>query len=222
MRVEIWSDLVCPWCYIGTARFERALAGFAHRDDVEVVHRSFELDPGRAHTEPVPAMLTAKYGPRAAGMDDQVAELARGEGLAYRTDREVGGTLDAHRLLHLARERGVQHEVLRRMFEAHFGEARSLFTPEALVEVAVEAGLAADEVKRVLADSGAYLDAVRADQREASRLGANGVPFFVLDGRYGVSGAQPEELFAKALTTAWADRPVTVADDVDACRVDGC
>ncbi|WP_309113239.1 DsbA family oxidoreductase [Saccharothrix sp.] len=221
MRVEIWSDLVCPWCYIGTARFEQALAGFAHRDEVEVVHRSFELDPGRRHTESVPSVLAAKYGPRAAGMDDQVAELARGEGLAYRTDREVGSTLDAHRLLHLARERGVQHEVLQRMFEAHFGAARSLFTRDDLVEVAVEAGLDGADVRRVLDDPDAYLDAVRADEREASRLGANGVPFFVLDGRYGVSGAQPVELFANALETAWADRPVVVADDVDACRVDG-
>ncbi|WP_433260058.1 DsbA family oxidoreductase [Actinosynnema sp. CS-041913] len=207
MRVDIWSDLVCPWCYIGTTRFERALDGFEHRDRVEVVHRSFELEPARepGHTEPVQKMLTDKFGPRGAGMDDQVARLARGEGLGYRTDREVGSTLDAHRLLHLAKEHGLQHRLVKLSFAAHFGEAASLFTPEALAALADQAGLDPDDTRRVLHDPDAYLDAVRADEREAGRLGATGVPFFVIDGRYGISGAQPLDTFTKALSTAWSD-----------------
>ncbi|MFI9817747.1 DsbA family oxidoreductase [Saccharothrix variisporea] len=225
MRVEIWSDLVCPWCYIGTARFEQALAGFEHRADVEVVHRSFELDPHRERTEPVADMLVdmlvEKFGAGGVGLDGKVAAVAHGDGLAYVSDREVGNTVDAHRLLHLARERGVEREVLQAMYRAHFAEGRSLFTPEALTKVAVDAGLDEDDVRRVL-ESDAYLDAVRADEREAARLGANGVPFFVVDGRYGISGAQPVELFTKALETAWADRPVAVLQDVNACSVDGC
>ncbi|NUT94848.1 MAG: DsbA family oxidoreductase [Saccharothrix sp.] len=221
MRVEIWSDLVCPWCYIGAARFEQALANFEHRDDVEVVHRSFELEPHREHTEPLAEMLVKKLGPSAVGLDDKVAAVAHGDGLAYVTDREVGNTVDAHRLLHLARERGLEHEVLQAMYLTHFGEGRSLFTPEDLTKVAVGAGLAEEDVRRVL-ESDAYLDAVRADEREAARLGANGVPFFVVDGRYGISGAQPAELFTKALETAWADRPVAVLQDVNACSIDGC
>ncbi len=223
MRVEIWSDLVCPWCYIGTTRFERALGEFAHRDQVQVEHRSFELDPGRepGRTEPVHRMLTDKYGPQGAGMDDQVAQLARGEGLDYQTDREVGSTLDAHRLLHLAAEHGLRERLLKVMFEAHFGAGASLFTPDDLAALADRAGLDPAESRRVLGDPDAYLDAVRAEEREASRLGANGVPFFVIDGRYGVSGAQPVELFAKALETAWADHEPSVADDVPVCRPDG-
>ncbi|MEU4804007.1 DsbA family oxidoreductase [Actinosynnema sp. NPDC023587] len=207
MRVEIWSDLVCPWCYIGITRFERALADFEHAADVEVVHRSFELDPSRAAgaTERVTDMLTAKYGPRGATMDGEVAELARGEGLGYRTDREVGSTLDAHRLLHFAREHGVQHHLAKRLFTAHFAEGASLFTTEALVTLAKEAGLDPVEARGVLEDPQAYLDAVRADQGEASRLGATGVPFFVIERKYGVSGAQPVETFREALATAWTD-----------------
>ncbi|CCH31296.1 DsbA family oxidoreductase [Actinosynnema sp. NPDC047251] len=207
MRVEIWSDLVCPWCYIGITRFERALAEFGHADDVEVVHRSYELDPSRAPgaTESVPDMLTAKYGPRGATMDGEVAELARGEGLDYRTDREVGSTVDAHRLLHFAREQGLQHRLVKQLFTAHFGEGASLFTTESLVALAKDAGLDPVEARGVLEDPQSHLDAVRADEGEAARLGANGVPFFVIDRKYGVSGAQPVATFAEALTTAWAD-----------------
>ncbi|MBM7810289.1 DsbA family oxidoreductase [Saccharothrix algeriensis] len=208
MRVDIWSDLVCPWCYIGTTRFHRALEDFEHRDRVEVVYRSFELDPTRepGRTEPVTRMLTDRYGPQGAGMDDQVAELARADGLGYRTDREVGSTLDAHRLLHLAARHGLQRRLLAALFEGHFAEGASLFTPEALVGFAERVGLDPDEARRVLHDPDAYLEPVRADEQEAARLGAGGVPFFVVDGRYGVSGAQPVETFARALRAAWDER----------------
>ncbi|GAA3873809.1 DsbA family oxidoreductase [Saccharothrix violaceirubra] len=206
MRVDVWSDLVCPWCYIGTTRFERALADFPERADVVVAHRSFELDPGRdpGRVETVESMLVGKFGARGADMDGQVAELARAEGLTYRTDREVGSTLDAHRLLHHAGEgRGrLQHA----MFEAHFGHAESLFTAASLAAIADRAGFDPDATRAVLADPGAHLEAVREDERDAARLGATGVPFFVVDGRFGVSGAQPVEAFERVLRQAWDSR----------------
>ncbi|MFD5031068.1 DsbA family oxidoreductase [Streptomyces sp. NPDC058405] len=231
MRVEIWSDIACPWCYIGKARFEKGLAAFAHRDGVEVVHRSFELDPGRAKgdTAQVVDMLAAKYGrsrEEALAMEEHVASNARSEGLAYRTEgRDHGSTFDIHRLLHLAKARGRQVELLDLAYRANFAEERSVFDQETLVGLAVEAGLDEAEVRGVLADSGAYADDVRADEREAAELGANGVPFFVLDRRYGVSGGQPAEVFTQALEQAWQGRAITPiggsAPDAEVCDTDG-
>ncbi|MFJ1970491.1 DsbA family oxidoreductase [Streptomyces sp. NPDC087903] len=236
MRVEIWSDIACPWCYVGKARFEKALEAFPHRDGVEVVHRSFELDPDRAKDDiqPVITMLTRKYGmsdAQARAGEENLGAQAAAEGLDYRTSgRDHGNTFDMHRLLHFAKERGRQDELIQILYRANFAEERSVFAEgaERLTELAVEAGLDADEVRTVLADPAAYADEVRADEREAAELGANGVPFFVLDRKYGVSGAQPAEVFAQALTRAWDDRPQLklVADDdaqsADACGPDGC
>lgn len=203
MQVEFWADVICPWCYIGKARFEQALAGFEHRAEVTVVHRAFELDPGRATVEPVQDMLAAKFGPRAGEMEDSVAQLARDAGLEYRLDREVGNTFDVHRLLHLAGERGLQQQVLDAVLHANFAEARSLFTAESLSEIATGAGLEPADVKAVLDDPAAYADEVRADEQRARDLGVSGVPFVVLDNRLAVAGAQPAELFEKALNQAW-------------------
>ncbi|MFD3410562.1 DsbA family oxidoreductase [Streptomyces cyaneofuscatus] len=231
MRVEIWSDIACPWCYIGKARFEKGLAEFAHRDQVEVVHRSFELDPGRAkgETEQVIDMLATKYGrtrEEAASMEANVAANAQAEGLGYRTEgRDHGNTFDIHRLLHLAKARGRQDELLTLAYRANFAEERSVFDDDVLLALAVEAGLDADEARAVLADPEAYADEVRADEREASELGADAVPFFVLDRRYGISGGQPSEVFVQALEQAWKDRPATalttVGGDAAACDMDG-
>ncbi|MFJ4695628.1 DsbA family oxidoreductase [Streptomyces sp. NPDC088766] len=233
MRVEIWSDIACPWCYVGKARFEKALDAFPHRDQVEVVHRSFELDPGRAKgdIQPVPAMLAKKYGmseAQAQAGEDNLGAQAAAEGLDYRTrGRDHGNTFDMHRLLHLAKERGRQDELIQLLYRANFAEERSLFAEgdERLVELAVEAGLDAGEARAVLADPAAYADEVRADEREAAQLGANGVPFFVLDRKYGVSGAQPAEVFTQALTRAWGERPpLRFVDqgEAEACGPDGC
>ncbi|MFB7862141.1 DsbA family oxidoreductase [Streptomyces sp. NPDC056069] len=228
MRVEIWSDIACPWCYIGKARFEKGLAAFAHRDDIEVVHRSFELDPNRPKGDsgPVLEMLAKKYGrtlDEARAMEAHVASNAHSEGLEYRTGgRDHGNTFDIHRLLHLAKDRGLQNELLDLAYRANFAEERSVFDAETLVTLAVEAGLDEDEVRTVLADGSAYADAVRADEREAAELGANGVPFFVLDRKYGVSGGQPAEVFTQALEQAWAGRSLQpVGGDAAACDVDG-
>ncbi|MGW1748187.1 DsbA family oxidoreductase [Streptomyces sp. NPDC002092] len=233
MKVEIWSDIACPWCYVGKARFEKALGAFPHRDQVEVVHRSFELDPGRAKgdVQPVIKMLTKKYGmseAQAQAGEENLGAQAAAEGLEYRTrDRDHGNTFDMHRLLHLAKEQGKQDELIQLLYQANFAEERSVFSEgdERLVELAVAAGLEAEDARRVLADPAAYADEVRADEREAAQLGANGVPFFVLDRKFGVSGAQPAEVFTQALTQAWGERsPLQLIDqgDADACGPEGC
>ncbi|MEU9120774.1 DsbA family oxidoreductase [Streptomyces sp. NPDC048506] len=229
MRVEIWSDIACPWCYIGKARFEAGLAAFAHRDTVEVVHRSFELDPSAPAPTDVPVldMLAAKYGvsrAQAEAMEARVAEAAAGEGLAYRSDRVHGNTFDLHRLLHAARAHGVQDALLDALYRANFAEARPLGDPAVLTEIAVAAGLPAAEAARVLADPDAHAQDVRADERAAAELGATGVPFFVIDRRYGISGGQPAEVFRQALERAHADGAawVLAAGDAETCGDDGC
>lgn len=210
VRVDIWSDVVCPWCYLGKRRFERALAEFDRRDEVEVVYRSFELDPRmpRGEAQAKVPLLAAKFGKGEAevrAMEARLEHLAAEDGLEYHLEGSlIGNTFDAHRVLHLAKERGVQAEVMERFFRAYFTEQRSLFDVDSLANVAVDAGLDREEVLRVLRDD-AYADAVRADVEQARALGANGVPFFVLDERYGVSGAQSTETFTAALTKAFED-----------------
>ncbi|MER0444938.1 DsbA family oxidoreductase [Streptomyces sp. Edi4] len=232
MRVEIWSDIACPWCYIGKARFEQGLAAFAHRSDVEVVHRSFELDPGRSKGDvgPVIPMLAEKYGrtiEEARAMEANVAANAHAEGLGYLADgRDHGNTFDIHRLLHLAKARGRQSELLDLAYRTNFAEERSVFDAEVLVDIAVRAGLEEGEVRAVLADENAYAGEVREDEREAAALGADAVPFFVLDRAYGISGGQPAEVFTRALDQAWQARTPALktlgGDDGEACGPDGC
>jgi predicted DsbA family dithiol-disulfide isomerase len=210
LQVEVWIDLVCPWCYLGKHRFERALAEFAHRDQVKVVQRSFQLDPtmprkGGRQLE----VLMRKYRmteEQARGRQAHLEQLARAEGLEMRLDNLAGNSFDAHRLLHLARGRGLDGPLVERLYRAHFSEHRSLFETDSLVALAVEAGLGFDqeEVRAVLA-SDAYGDQVIADGRAAHSLGAGGVPFFVFDRRYAISGAQPPAAFAQALARAWDD-----------------
>jgi predicted DsbA family dithiol-disulfide isomerase len=212
MEIQIWSDVVCPWCYLGKRRFEHALAGFEQRDHVRVVHRAFQLDPTmpKGETQDQLEVLTRKYGAAAQQIKAQQAELVRlaaVEGLEYHLDGGLAGnTFDAHRLIRLGLERGVQDAVVERFFRAHFTEQRSLFDPQSLIELAAEAGLDPDETRTVLKDD-RYADAVEADIQQAREYGANGVPFFVIDDRYGISGAQPTQTFAGALTQAWADSP---------------
>ncbi len=217
VQVEIWSDVVCPWCYIGRRRFERALAAFPHRDEVEVVWRSFELDPsapeftrGRPPVETV-ERLAQKYGVGRAGaleMTRHVTAIAAGEGLEYDLEHAVtGNTRSAHRLLHAALHEGgpeLQGAVEERFLRGYFTERADVSDPDALVRLAAEAGLSEAEAARV-AHGLAYADEVDADIAQAHAYGANGVPFFVLDRRYGISGAQPLEVFTRALAQAWAD-----------------
>jgi predicted DsbA family dithiol-disulfide isomerase len=210
VRVEIWADVVCPWCYLGKRHFERALEGFQHRDQVEVVYRAFQLDPSfpQGETVDVADMLAEKYGmtrAEAVEKNREMEERAAAAGLEYRLEgRRAGNTLDAHRLVHLAGRRGVQGEVVEALFKAYFTDERPVFDRDTLVDIAAEAGLDAAEAREVLA-SGEFAAEVDAEQRAARDIGANGVPFFVIDRRYGVSGAQPAETFAKVLDQAWAD-----------------
>ena len=207
MRVDIWSDVVCPWCYVGKARFEKALDGFAHRDEVEVVYHSFELDPSspRGVGESNLAMLSKKFGKsqaEALAMDDHVGGMARAEGLGFDSGRPAGNTFDIHRVLHLGLDRGIQRELLSAINEAYFAQARNIFDRDVLTEVAAGAGVDAAEAGKVF-DGDAYADEVRQDELQARQIGIGGVPFFVFDMALGVSGAQPTELFTRALDQAW-------------------
>jgi predicted DsbA family dithiol-disulfide isomerase len=210
MRVDIWTDVVCPWCYIGDDRFSRALAGFEHRDEVDVIHHSFELDPSipAGQAAPIGDVLAAKYGLSQAQVGEaeaRVAGLAAAEGLEFTADRAMGNTFNAHQLVHLGREHGLADRLLQRLYHAYFAEGRPVFEPGELAELAAEEGLDPDRARQALED-GSYADAVRADEAQAGQLGISGVPFFVLDGKYGVSGAQPTETFTRALEQAWRSR----------------
>jgi predicted DsbA family dithiol-disulfide isomerase len=228
MQVEVWSDVVCPWCYIGKRRLESALEKFPHRDQVEVVWRSFQLDPSvpEGETHPTLPALAAKYGSTVEAMRanmSRIDELAAAEGLHYNlADGISGNTLRAHELLHLAAERGLGPQLKERLLHAHFEEGRSVFDVDSLVPFAVEVGLEESEVREALADR-RYLPAVHADAATAQALGATGVPFFVVDRKYGAAGAQPAELLLQILERAWADaHPLVTVPPADGCTDDSC
>jgi predicted DsbA family dithiol-disulfide isomerase len=228
MNVEIWSDIACPWCYVGKRRFEAALAGFEHRDEVTVTWRSFELDPAAPRERPVDgaAHLAEKYGTtreRALEMHAHMTEVAAGEGLDFRFDLARGGnTFDANRLLHLAAEHGIQDAVKERFMRAYLTEGRPIGDSETLEELAVEAGLPRQEVAELLAGD-RYAADVREDERTASAFGIHAVPFFVVDRSLGASGAQPPEVLAEMLRQGWEARPkLAVVADGETCGPDGC
>jgi predicted DsbA family dithiol-disulfide isomerase len=210
MEVEIWSDVVCPWCYLGKRRFEQALASFEHRDKVQVTYRSFQLDPGAPPgvTTPTVEMLAEKYRMSAAEAEQaqrQMEQRAAADGLTFRmSGLRSGNTRDAHRLLQLAKAAGRQDELMERLQRAYFTEQDSIFDHDSLTRLAVEAGLDRDDVAKVLA-SDQYADHVDTDQAMARALGATGVPLFVIDRRYGISGAQPAPTITNVLERAWAE-----------------
>lgn len=208
MLVEIWSDVVCPWCAIGRARLNEALEGFAHRDDVEVVYRSYELDPSApAHREGTYAEhLAAKYAldvAEAQRMVDHMTEVAAVDDLEFRFDRAQGGnTFDAHRLLQLAAERGCQHELVDALFTGYFRDGLAVAAADELADVATGVGLDPVEVGAVLAGD-RYAAEVRADELRANQLGITGVPFFLIEGKFAIPGAQSVERFGQGLERAW-------------------
>jgi predicted DsbA family dithiol-disulfide isomerase len=208
MQIDIWSDVVCPWCYLGKRRFEKALAAFEGRDDVRVAYRSFQLDPTRAkgETSSRHAMLRSKYRlteEQVRAMDQKMEQIAAAAGLEYHLNDAglTGNTLDAHQLVHLAAGHGRADEMLERLYKAYFTEQLSIFDVEALLALAADKGLDTMEVREAL-ESGLYVDAVRRDLNEARSLGVTGVPFFMIDGRYRISGAQAMDIFSRALTMA--------------------
>jgi predicted DsbA family dithiol-disulfide isomerase len=208
MKVEIWSDVVCPWCYIGKRRFETALGRFDHRAEVEVEYRSFELNPDAQSQEQgnLEEALARKYGvsrEQARAMNARVEDAAAGEGLQYRLDiAKRGNTFDAHRLIHLAATQGLQAAMKERLMAAYFMDGLPIGDRDTLVELAGEVGVDPERARAIL-DSEEFAEDVRTDEREASELGITGVPFFVIDRRYGVSGAQPPELMLNALNAGW-------------------
>ncbi len=232
LRVDVWSDIVCPWCAIGKRRLEKALAQFEHRDEVEVTWRAFELDPSAPALQQGDnaARLARKYGSsreQAAARMQQVTELAARDGLEFDlVGARSGNTFDAHRVLHLAAERGVQGAVKERFFQGYMSEREAIGDREVLVKLASEAGLDAADVRETLASDRFAAD-VRAEEDAARRLGITGVPFFVLGGALGVSGAQPPAVLLQALEEAWnhagegADEAGEVPE-VPECGPDGC
>jgi predicted DsbA family dithiol-disulfide isomerase len=210
MQVEIWSDVVCPWCYLGKRRFERALSEFEHRDDVQVVYRSFELDPTAPAgvTTPTVQRLADKYRmtpAQASQAQRDMEQRAAGDGLTFKMGSlRSGNTRDAHRLIQLAKDRGRQPEMVERLHRAYFTDEDSVFDHEALTRLGVEAGLDRDDVAVVLA-SDAYTDHVDTDEAMAHAIGATGVPLFVIDRKYGISGAQPTGTITQVLEQAWRE-----------------
>ena len=210
MKIEIWSDIACPWCAIGKRRFERALEAFEHREQVDVVWRSFELDPAapRRREQSQPAHLAAKYGvtlAQAQAMNARMSGEAAKERLRFDLDRaKVGNTFDAHRLIHFAAAHGRRDEIVDRLFRAYLGEGRAIGEPEVLVEIAAEAGLDPESARAMLA-SDDYAVAVRDDEARARKFGISGVPFFAIDERIGVSGAQPSEVLLEVVREAWRE-----------------
>jgi predicted DsbA family dithiol-disulfide isomerase len=204
MQVEIWSDIVCPWCYLGQRQFEQALDRFPHRGEVEVTYRSFELDPSAPGgvTTPTVEVLASRYGmglEQAHDAQRQMEQRAAAAGLTFHMEGlRSGNTRDAHRLLHLAGARGKQAELAERLHRGYFTDQASVFDHSSLAGLAADVGLDRGEVLAVL-DSDEYGPAVDADEELARSFGISGVPFFVIDRRYGISGAQPTETILQVL-----------------------
>lgn len=244
MNIDIWSDVACPWCWIGKRRFDRALASFPHRDEVTVTWHSYQLDPSLPAHDPRPEveyLAETKGMPvdRVRAMVGHVTGQAAGEGLAYDFDSlVVANSLPAHQLIQLAKETGATagadstgtvERLEEALFAAHFAHGENIGDTETLVRLATGAGLDGDAVRAELA-SGSRIPAVREDVAAAASLGISSVPTFVLDMRYAVPGAQPSEVFTRALGQAWEDsHPTTPSfltvdgvEDAEACGPDGC
>ncbi len=230
MHVEIWSDIACPWCYVGKRRLEAALERFEHADEVTVTWRSFELDPGApAEREGGNAAnLARKYGTsveQAQAMLDQMTQTAAGDGLDFHFERaRSGNTFDAHRLVHLAATHGLQDAMKERLLRAYLTEGELVSDHATLRRLGVEAGLDEAEVVDTLA-SDRFAAEVRADEQTAAALGASAVPFFVVDRALGASGAHPPEALLDFLRQGWAKShpaAVPIVQGGEACGPDGC
>jgi predicted DsbA family dithiol-disulfide isomerase len=235
MQLEIWSDIACPWCYVGKRRMEAALAQFEHRDDVTVTWRSFELDPNApAEREGTHAELIAqKYGrtpEQVAAMDAQLTAVAAADGLDMNFSAiRSGNTFDGHRLIHLAAAHGKQDAMKERLMHAYFTEGALVSDHATLTALALEVGLPADEVRELLLTE-RYAEEVRDDERDAAGAGISAVPCFVIDRKFGASGAQDPQILVDFLRHGWAERrpePITMMGDSgvaegDACGPDGC
>lgn len=233
MKIEVWSDFVCPFCYIGKARLEHALEEFEEKNSVEMVYKSFELDPNaeRNTGQNIHEKLAAKYGrslEEARGMTANMTEQASMEGLDFQFDNMVPtNTFDSHRVAKFAESKGLGLSVAERFFKGVFTEGQDLGDHEVITKLAVEAGLTESDVTEVLA-AGSYGDQVRAEESEAHQIGVQGVPFFVINRKYAISGAQPKEMFVQGLKKAFDEEKATPQfetfsqNEDAACTEDGC
>ncbi|MEI6038659.1 MAG: DsbA family oxidoreductase [Actinomycetes bacterium] len=208
MIVDVWSDVVCPWCFIGKRRLEKGINEVKAANpglEIKVRHRAFQLQPDIEGVVSTKEHLAEKYNidkDRVAEMQANVCSIADGEGLCYDLENTMSGnTMDAHRVLKWAESTGVAQELLEKMYSAYFEQSRPVFTHDDILAITDEAGLdRADVIAVLISDN--FRDLVLQDQDVARQLGANGVPFFVIDMKYGISGAQPQEVFTKTLQTA--------------------
>jgi predicted DsbA family dithiol-disulfide isomerase len=228
MEVDIWSDIACPWCYIGKRRFEEALAEFEHGDEVHVTWRSFELDPNAPAQRDgdLAELLAAKYGmsvEQARASQEQLTQTAAAEGLEFRFDLARSGlTFDGHRVIHLAAAHGRADAMKERLMRAYFTEGELIADHETLVRLASEVGISKLETRTVLAGK-RYADAVRADEAIAQQLGIGAVPTFVVNRKLAMSGANPPDQLLALLRQGWEQGdPVAVVDEGAACGPDGC
>jgi len=212
MIVDVWSDVVCPWCFIGKRRLEKGIAEIKVANpnlDIQVRHRAFQLQPDIEGIVPTKELLADKYNidvDKVSAMQANVCSIADGEGLCYEIENTLSGnTMDAHRVLKWAESTGLAQELLEKMYSAYFEQSRPLFTHDDILAITDELGLDRTDVIAVLISDN-YRDLVLQDQDIARQLGANGVPFFVIDMKYGISGAQPQEVFSQTLATALAEK----------------
>ncbi len=235
LRVDVWSDVACPWCYVGKRKLESALPMFPHAAEVDVVWHAFELDPSAPRSQPdgvsMTARLAKKYGKsvrEAEAMVQHMVDVAKTDGLDFRFDRiKPGNTFDAHRLIHLGKVRGKQDAVKERLMRAYFTEGEAVGDTGVLLHLGASAGLEADEVAALLA-SDLYAAEVREQEAEAAEIGIRGVPFFVFGEKYAVSGAQPKDALLSVLTKAWSElgppkgEAARESADGAVCGPDGC
>ncbi|OAS88527.1 MULTISPECIES: DsbA family oxidoreductase [Metabacillus] len=210
MLIEIWSDIICPYCYIGKRRLEEALAKFQHKEEVKIEYRSFELNPdAKVHYEEDNIeLLSKKYGTskeQIKAMNLQLTEQAKEVGLTYHLDKiKATNTLNAHRLIHLAKQFGKENEMVERLFKAYFTEVRHVGEMKTLIELATEIGLDQQKVQSML-NSNEYEADVRAQEQDAQQIGVTGVPFYVINRKYAISGAQPSEVFLEVMEKVWIE-----------------
>lgn len=230
MRIEVWSDVVCPFCYVGKRELAKALETFEHADEVEVIWKSFELEPNASKQgEDTAEHLMAKYGISAeqvAEQNDSLVERAAEVGLQFNwRESKSTNTLDAHRLIKLAETQGLGDQATERLMQAFFTDGELVSDHDVLVKIGTEIGLDEARVREVLGGI-EFTEQVHADQQQASAYGISGVPFFLFDGEWAVSGAQPAELFSQALDQVWAEthkpRFITLGEEFDSGGGGGC
>ena len=228
MKIEIWSDIMCPFCYIGKRHLEKALETFPGKDEVEIEWKSFQLDPDM---QPIPGESVHQYLAKRKGvsvekakeMGHYMSNMAKEVGLDYNFDIAViNNTLAPHRLLHLAKKYGVQDEAKEKLFAAYYTQGKDIASTEVLIETGTSLGIPADEIQQML-QSDLYVDEVRQDQYRAQQIGVQGVPFFVFNNKYAVSGAQPVDVFTQVLDTVWEEEKplVEIAAADGFCTTDG-